>query len=181
MRRDVDRLLSVGLLAAIALPLMAGLSHAQRSSDDPGAAAAPIVAGYLERMTLTKHRLTFEAKLDSGADTSSLNAEGIEQTRKSGRAMARFTLVDDTGRRAVVEAPVVRTARIRRAGTGPVERPVVVLDVCIAGVSGKAEFTLTDRSGMSAQVLIGRRFMARRILIDPSRRHLGSGRCGRPN
>ena len=53
-----------------------------------------------------------------------------------------------------------------RAGiAGVTERPVISLPVCLAGYRDNAEFTLTDRSAMNYAVLIGRAFLATRIIV----------------
>jgi len=119
----------------------------------------------------------FEAKLDSGADTSSINARNIERFRKGGRSFVRFDIVDDTGKTVVIERAVVRRVRVRRAGGNDDSRVVVRFKVCVGGSAAESEFTVADRDDLEYQVLIGRTFMAGRILVDSGRQRIVSDRC----
>lgn len=141
--------------------------------------AEPVVAGWIERVSLPDQNLTFEAKLDTGADTSSVNARNVRIDPGRGRPRVRFELTDDAGRTVPVEVPLVRQVRIRRAGAPTESRPVVQLRVCVAGQTVDTEFTVADRGGLSTQMLIGRSLMAGRLLIDPARERVASDRCGR--
>lgn len=141
--------------------------------------AEPVVAGWIERVSLPEHNLTFEAKLDTGADTSSVNARNIRIDPGRGRPRVRFDLTDDAGRTVLVETALVRQVRIRRAGAPTESRPVVQLRVCVAGQTVDTEFTVADRGGLNTQMLIGRSLMAGRLLIDPARERIVSDRCGR--
>lgn len=156
--------------AALALTLLLGLD-----SVAPAVVGAepPTVIGWKERMTLsyvdnagraTSRLVT--AKIDTGATTSSLDARDISLVEGDGRQRVRFTLVDEQGIAHALEADVIRSVRIRRAGAEAQRRPVVRLDVCVAGKSAPAEFTLVDRSGQEATALIGREFLAGRFLVD---------------
>lgn len=138
---------------------------------------APVTAGWIETAWLAGHALALDAKLDTGADTSSINAGSFETFSKDSRQWVRFQLKGRDGETRVIEAPVLRTARIRRAGAGVTERPVILLSVCVAGRSGEAEFTLADRTGMDFAMLIGRGFLAGRLMVDSARTRVGDGAC----
>lgn len=141
-------------------------------------ASEPVVAGWIERVSLTEESLVFDAKLDTGADSSSLNGRDIVRFRRGGRPFARFELTDDGGRTVRLEAPVVRVVRIKRAGADSHRRVAVRLKVCVAGLSTKGDFTLADRDDLAYQVLIGRNVLAGRILVDSGRERIVSDRCG---
>lgn len=159
-------------LAAWTALLLAAPSHARDS-----ALPSPLVAGWTERVTLTDMGLGYEAKLDTGADTSSINAQNISRFTREGRPLVRFDLVDDAGKATAVEAPLARETSIKRAGKPSEKRAVVRLAVCVAGHSTEAEFTVADRSGFDYQVLIGRSLMAGRLIVDPGRQRLASDKC----
>jgi hypothetical protein len=151
----------------------------QRAPDN----AVQTTAGWAETVWFPDYGLAVDAKMDTGADSSSLHAPGYVILDRGGRRWVRLSLTGTNGRTREIEAPLVRTARIRRAGAAVAERPVIALKICVAGQTGEAEFTLTDRTGMDFQMLIGRRFMTDRLLIDPGKRFAGTGKCetaGRP-
>jgi len=134
------------------------------------------MAGYVENIWFN-NKIAFKAKLDTGAKTSSINARDYEIFKKDGLQWVRFEIKNDQRQKLVVKRKIERFVRIRRAGEHKSERPVIKLKVCLGGIIGVAEFTLADRQSMNYQVLLGRSFMADRILIDPGKSFLVSGRC----
>lgn len=145
-----------------------------------GARAEPKVAGWIENAWLNGTALSLKAKLDTGAKSSSINAPEYTKFERDGKKWVRFKVTNSDGKSLDIEAPVVRVARIRRSGVKTAERPVIVLPLCVAGKRGDAEFTLADRTGMNYQLLIGRTFMADRILVDSRRTNIGTGECAKP-
>lgn len=122
----------------------------------PALAAEPRVVGWVERVSINPGGLSLGAKLDTGAKTSSLHAADITVATRAGQRWVSFEVVNGSGHRVRFERPVVRRARIRRAGAGTATRPVIRLSVCLGSASGETEFTLTDRTDMNYQALIGR-------------------------
>ena len=168
---------SFGLLSSMLGPHAA----AAQSAAKPQIAAAPVVAGWIERISFPDQGLLFEAKLDTGADSSSLNGRNVKMFRKAGRSFVTFDIVDDTGKTAHVEEPVVRRVRVKRAGGENDSRAVVRLKVCVGGKVAEADFTIADRVDLNYQVLIGRNMMAGRILVDSGRQRIVSDLCQPPS
>lgn len=160
-------------MTAAAICLGAVEATGQRTPDD----VAPAVAGWVETVWFPDYSLSIDAKMDTGADSSSLHAGEFHIFSRDGQRWVQFPVAGRDGSSRTVETQVIRTARIRRAGARVIERPVVALNLCVAGKTGQAEITLADRSGMDFQMLIGRQFMASRVAIDPGRRFAGSGKC----
>lgn len=146
------------LLAAVTLVTVASLSAAT--------AAESIVAGYIEPVRIYPGGLDIGAKLDTGAASSSPNVARPEPFERGGKRYLRFNVVNRMGQSQTFEREVVRTARIRRAGAEINERPVVRLGICLGGIFKWSEVNLRDRSGMDFQMLIGRSFLARSVLVD---------------
>ena len=130
-----------------------------------GDALGKSIFGWIERVKLMDADIMFEAKLDTGADTSSLNAPDPETFDKDDEQWVRFTVEDDDGESHTLERPLERTVRIRSA-SGTSERYVVKLDLCLGGIRRTSEVNLADREGLSYQVLIGRNFMEDHVLVD---------------
>ncbi len=137
----------------------------------------PIVAGYIEEVWLEKSPAPFKAKLDTGATTSSIHAPAYEIFMRDGREWVRFTITNHSRKALVVERPIERVATIRRAGVKDFKRPVIALHACIGGKMATTQFTLADRSGMSVQVLIGRSFLAQRIVVDSAKSFIAPPAC----
>ncbi len=148
-----------------------GKSYAQDKPDEP------FVAGFVEYAILTNKKVKFTAKLDTGAKTSSIHALEYETLDREGRQWIRFSIKSNRGRLVPIERPVVRYTKIRRAGTKIQKRPVIELDLCVAGQRSVAEFTVANRSELNYPFLIGRQFLKGRILVDSSKTFIGSGKC----
>ena len=146
--------------------LWTGAATAQVVPQQPGTAPLPTVAGWIETVVFPDLGLTLEAKLDTGAGFSSLNVTGLEEFKRDGKTWYRFTIRDAGGKAVTLERQSERVARIIRAEVKDTLRPIVPLRICLAGHEAVTDFTLTDRSGQAYQVLIGRRFLANRVLVD---------------
>lgn len=138
------------------------------------------MAGWVEVGWISEPSVKVTAKLDTGAETSSINAPRYREFDNGGQRYVSFEFVDNDGDELVIKAPVVRIARIRRAGVGKRDRLVIRLKVCVAGVTREAEFTLADRSGLAYPVLIGRNILAGSIHVDSGNKLLWSGGCAKP-
>lgn len=135
------------------------------------------VIGLVEHVRIYPGGHRFKAKVDTGAKTSAINANGIELFQRDGRSWVRFNVVDCAGHSVGLERPVVRVSRVRRAGVDVDARPVVNLDVCLGHHLKNVEVSVTDRSGMNYCMLIGRSFLGDRFLIDPSATFLTTPDC----
>ncbi len=113
----------------------------------------------------------YRARVDSGADTSSISASDITEFERDGDDWVRFTFQHDSPEEAVeFELPVVRTAMIRQASVKEAERRVVVeIDIRLGDQLQTTEFNLADRSEMTYPVLLGRAFLMDLYLVDVSR------------
>ncbi|GAB4227440.1 MAG: ATP-dependent zinc protease [Methyloligellaceae bacterium] len=166
-----------GLCGFLLLLLIARAGAAAAGSAPDPHAPVPHIVGWVETAWLPEPGIALEAKLDTGADTSSLHAPALERFQRAGVPWVRFTLTGNDGARHVIEKPVLRVARIRRAGTRIAERPVVLLRLCVAGITQETEFTLSDRSRLDYPLLVGRKFLGAGLAVSSSQTHAAAGRC----
>lgn len=166
---------------ALAALVMSAAAWADEEPSRDGAASTSqttsTVAGYIENAWFDDNRIAFPAKLDTGANSSSINAPGYKPFKRDGKDWVRIDINNRVGQQLVLEVPIDRYVTIRRAGTAKAERPIVKLTICVGGKIANTEFTLADRTGQSYQVLIGRKFMAGRLLVDSGAEYLVKGRC----
>ncbi|MCL5424144.1 MAG: ATP-dependent zinc protease [Gammaproteobacteria bacterium] len=113
-----------------------------------------------------------QARVDSGANTSSLSATEITRFERDGEDWVRFKLalneddiVVESQRDEWIEAPIERRVRILQA-SGEESRPVISLLMTLGPISENVEFTLNDRTHLVYPVLLGRRFLMDIALID---------------
>lgn len=122
-----------------------------------------------------------KAKIDTGAASSALHATNIERYRARGRDMVGFEVHPhqrDTMSTVAAEAELVDERRVR-SSSGQVElRPVVLIAVKIRGRKWVTEFTLTSRYEMGFRVLLGRRALRGRFLVDTNKSFLAGQPLG---
>ena len=151
------------------------------------AAAADVgtkqVMGWRERVRLLPEDLVVEGKLDTGADSSSLNVPHFTMMERDGKQWVQFSATGDDGIRRTFEREVVRVAKIKRHFGERQERPVVIMRLCVGAYCRDTEVNLVDRTRFKCQLLVGRRFMAPALLVDPALEHSvepGNGRKEKP-
>jgi len=143
-----------------------------------GAAGDKQIVGRIERVKICPEHILFRAKLDTGADNSSLDAADIVEFERDGKKWVRFKVVNFRGQKRIFEKRLVRYAKIKRKGQKSVERPVVRLSICLGKHLKKVEFNLTDRTGFSYKMLIGVSFMNEVFIVDPAKKYTSEPTCG---
>jgi hypothetical protein len=128
--------------------------------------------GEVEQVLVSPPEVLLQARIDTGATTTSVNALEIEPFERDGKPWVRFVLVDDQDQSHPLERPVTRTVMIKRHGAASVERQVVELVFELAGHKIKAEASLTDRSDFSYKLLIGRNFLKGLFAVDVRHKNL---------
>ncbi|MGF1546338.1 MAG: ATP-dependent zinc protease [Thiotrichales bacterium] len=135
-------------------------------------------AGYLERAyLLDADALALHAKLDTGADSSSLDVADLQIETRGNARWVVFAVRDRGGHAVTLERPLLRTARIKRSVFGVEERPVVELTLCLGGVSKVTPVNLADRSNMKYPLLLGRDFLAGAFIVDAARTYRLAESC----
>lgn len=133
----------------------------------PATQSQQAVIGNTVEVTFATFNRTVECKVDTGATTSSLHAVNIKIDKS--RNAVQFSCEALSGN--VITLPLNGTQEVHSADAGGNERPVVALDIEIAGHPLKgALFNLNDRSGMDSKILIGQNVLqATNVVIDPKK------------
>lgn len=127
-----------------------------------------VIVGEVEKLYLADPELVYTARIDSGAETSSIYARNITRFERDGNNWVRFDVpVPNTSDFVTLEKEISRRVRIIQASAEDSERRVVVeLQFAIGDHQQVAEFTLADRSNLTYEVLIGRNVLQDVMLID---------------
>lgn len=132
-----------------------------------------LVVGRNELVWLDLLARTLNARIDTGAGSSSLNAVELQPFERDGKEWIRFRVPDeghpDGGE--VYETALLRHVRIRQASAEELERrPVVRLKVRVGKLVEEIEFNLTNRENMLYPVLLGRNFLRDIAVVDVARK-----------
>jgi len=141
----------------------------------------PALIGWREWVAFPEWGLeAVKAKIDTGARTSALHAYDLEQFERGGRRWARFVVHPwqrNDNDAQVVEAVLVDQRHVTSSSGAKSLRPVVRAVIDVVGTPHEIEITLTRRDEMGFRMLLGRKAMAGRYLIDPSLSYV----AGRPD
>jgi hypothetical protein len=135
------------------------------------------IVGWIERVAITADRLTMDAKVDTGADFSSVHADAISYFMRDSTRWVEFTLRDRNANTLRLSRPLERMARIKKKTQGYQERPVVVLEICVGDAQHPVEVNLARRGHFRYPLLLGRNFLESRFLVDPGAKYLLEPDC----
>ncbi|MEW6352522.1 MAG: RimK/LysX family protein [Thermodesulfobacteriota bacterium] len=159
------------VLVSILTAIQIVMPQPARGSDTPP------VFGLVEEVRLYPGEILVLAKLDTGADNSSLHAVAITRFKRKGERWVRFQTLDEDGEPVTLERRLVRTAKIKKPGGTTQSRPVVSMGVCLGTIYREVEVTLADRSRFRCPMVLGRSFMANTLMVDPSLRSTTKSEC----
>ncbi len=115
---------------------------------------------------------TVKAKVDTGARTSTLHAYDVVEFERDGSAWARFSFHPaqrDEETTVTAEAPLVGQRTVTASNGQSELRYVVETEALIDGEPTPIELTLTRRDAMGFRMLLGRRALRGRFVVDPER------------
>lgn len=113
-------------------------------------------------------------KVDTGAKTSCLHAFKIKPFQKQQQQWIRVWLHpdQDSDREVVCEFPVFDRRRVSDSGGHITNRYVIKTPVKIGDTQFDVELTLTNRDNMKFRMLLGRRALEGRFLVDSAASYL---------
>jgi hypothetical protein len=108
-----------------------------------------------------------DAKIDTGADSNALHCDDIEIEDE----WVSFTLLDEVhesyhGKR--IKMPLYKLKKVKSSNAEVQLRPSIKVKVAFYGKQYTTIVSLTNRKDMKYPMLIGRRFLNKRFLVDVS-------------
>jgi len=138
------------------------------------------IIGHSETVFLGESKnMVFDAKVDSGAETSSIHAVEIvpfnrkvtENGVEKDLMFVRFVTEDDAGHRRQLERMVSRVDQVSSA-SGTSTRYFFHEKVWINEMSYEIEINLADRTALSKKMLIGKNLLNQGYLIDTNQAYV---------
>jgi hypothetical protein len=133
-----------------------------------------LIIGGRERVKLDQVSKTkILARIDTGAKSSSVHCERYWVENKRGKGILHAAILSKNNICTFSEFKI-KTVKSSNGISEP--RYLVKLEVSIGEYVHEAEFTLSNRKKMKNPVLLGRKFLRGRFLVDVNRNFILSGR-----
>jgi hypothetical protein len=113
-----------------------------------------------------------EAKIDTGAYTSSIHCKDVSAVEKKGELYVTFTVLDEKHPQfseKPLTCPVSRIKSVKNSFGQVEERYCIITPIMFYNQIYDTELSLADRSLMDYPVLLGRKAIQKRFLVDVSR------------
>lgn len=131
----------------------------------------PIVGG-VELVLVEPSGIKYEARIDTGAESSSVHAESIQLIERDGRRYVRFSLINPETRELVEMERRLRRKVLIKQQLGESERRYVVkLWMTLGKIRELVDVTLSDRTDFEYPVLVGRNLLTDTAIVDVSLQH----------
>ena len=112
-----------------------------------------------------------KAKVDTGANLATLHARNLRVRKKEGVKFIYFDIPPLPGKKKnrIRKGELLGYKRIKSSDGVIEKRPYIKTTMKLDGIIKKIEITLTDRTTMDFHMLIGRKALGKRWLVDPSK------------
>jgi hypothetical protein len=131
----------------------------------------PIV-GAVEWATVEPGNIRMEARIDTGAESTSVHAEDIQLVEKDGKRWVHFSLLNpDTDEKVPVELRLRKKIKVKQSDSEKQTRYMVEMWITLGKIRSLVEVTLSDRDHMEYPLLIGRNMLVDTMIVDVSARH----------
>ena len=131
------------------------------------------IIGNIELISILDLELyDLDAKVDTGADSNALHCDDIFVDDENN---VHFKLVDEVHASyhdKKIVMPLYKLKRVKSSNGKIQLRPSIKVDVLFFGKKYKAVISLTNRSDMKYPMLIGKKFLSGRFLVDVSQKYM---------
>ena len=139
-----------------------------------------LIIGWREWVSLPELGIPgLKVKIDTGARTSALHAFAIETFESADGLWVKFGINPIRKRKDIevfTQARVIDKRWVTDSGGHGEMRYAIETTVLLGSISFPADITLTDRDGMIFPMLLGRKAIQDRFLIDPAQKYVLSRR-----
>jgi len=140
--------------------------------------AAKLLIGRKEKVDFPKLKLYgIDAKVDTGAYTSAIHCDSVRAVRRGGERYVRFRLMDPShpaydGKE--IRKPLAGRKKIKSSFGHTEYRFIIKTKIKLFGEEHDIELSLSDRTKMEHPILLGRKFLQKKYVVDVSRFNLSN-------
>lgn len=134
------------------------------------------VIGHNDKIDLPEMKLeSIDAKIDTGADSSAIHCHHIEIIKRKGKRVLHFILLDPTHPRYNNRSFYFKEFKqrsIKNSFGVSEKRYIIKTPVVIFGKCFDTEFSLSYRGNLTYPILLGKRFLFRKFVVDVAKTNL---------
>jgi hypothetical protein len=113
------------------------------------------------------------AKVDTGANRSAIHCSHIKEVRNGEKDEIEFTIpLDSSHGEQVIHTKSYFKKKIRSSSGHLEERYIIKVTIVLFGRKIRTSFSLTDRAEMKYPVLLGRKLLHARFIVDVTQENL---------
>ncbi|WP_372641982.1 ATP-dependent zinc protease [Ancylomarina sp.] len=119
--------------------------------------------------------LDIDIKVDTGAYTSSIHCHDVQEIELDGEKFIEFKLLDPSHTQYNSKIFKVKNYEVKsvKSSFGAVEQRFIVnTKIVIFGKEYSIKLSLSERSDMRIPILLGRRFLNKKFIVDTSSKNL---------
>ncbi|WOT06656.1 ATP-dependent zinc protease [Shewanella youngdeokensis] len=126
------------------------------------------ILGAIEHVYVDELKASFNTRIDTGAESSSIDARNIILFERDGTQWVRFDVLTNGAEQPAqtFESKVERFVRIKEADNKTDRRPVIHAHLEIGQYKAETDLNLSDRSHLEYPMLLGRKFMQDIAVVD---------------
>ncbi|MFT7442369.1 MAG: hypothetical protein ACI9Q3_000740 [Maribacter sp.] len=121
------------------------------------------------------HLVDIDLKIDSGAYTSSIHCSNINEIEFEGANFIRFTLLDpehDFYNNKEFSTKNYASKMVKSSNGISEKRFLIETEIVIFNESFPIHLTLSERKDMTFPILLGRKFLNKKFVIDTAKKNL---------
>lgn len=130
------------------------------------------IIGRIDKIDFPEFELIeIDAKIDTGAYTSSIHSHKIIETTINGEKFIKFTLLDPNHQHyneKEFKTNNYSKKTVKSSNGTSEERFVIKTKVTLFGKTFSIHLTLSERSDMRFPILLGRKFLTNKFIVDTS-------------
>ncbi|MEP7706265.1 RimK/LysX family protein [Paraglaciecola sp. 25GB23A] len=134
------------------------------------------IVGSLELCDLPELSINdLNVRVDTGATTSSLHVDNIDEFEREGESWVSFDIHPDIHQVSKIVRREIKVEAMRNVKSSTATREkryVITTTIVMADMQWPIQLTLTDRSEMNYLMLLGREAMQGRLVVDPEFEYL---------
>jgi hypothetical protein len=155
-------------------PVVARIERGDCPEQEPFSLANKLVLGAVEQLFFIDHQFSTTARVDTGAQTSSLGVYQLKEFERDGKPWLEFTVSEQADAK-IWQYPLVRKVKIvQQELKKNRSRPVISIPFSLGDKVYTSEFNLADRSHLKYSVLLGRNFLRDIAVVDISQEFMAS-------